>query len=304
MPELVVVLVPVGLILCFLFLFMLQQGYSASLGAFLQLLATAFDNLSFNIRFIGNVGLKFIGDGIRAIDNAILHAIGAAMDATHVAFNASLHAIAYMIRETAATMGDLADGTEKSLQTLRHVVIPALIKSGTHWISVSLAAILKRLTALEHAAGSITHYVTHLVTHEVTHVVAKTTEITRTVYVKVPAAVTKAVAIPFPRIGALERTEAALGKRVKALEKVAGVAAVGVIASAVLGRLGLGWTRCSKVGRLGKALCGFPESAIDDLLAGAVIVAGSISIVELAKECQAFVTTAEDGLKFFVRELK
>jgi hypothetical protein len=70
-----------------------------------------------------------------------------------------------------------------------------------------------------------------------------------------------------------------------------------------LGKLGIGWARCSNVNKLGKRACGLSPTLLESLLAGSLAIAGSISIVELAKECQRFESTAEDGLKFFVREL-
>lgn len=301
MVPLVAPLIPVGLILCFFFLWMLQQGYSASLGAMLRLLATAFDNLSFNIRFIGNVGLKFIGDGIRAIDNAILHAIGLAMDATHTAFNACIHALAYAIRETVATIADLADGTEEALQTLRHVTIPALIHAGTHWIVGSLQGILARVSALEHSVAQIIAHPLNAITHEIQRLHPTINQVFKFVTVTTPAAITKAVAVPWGAIHGLERTEAALGKRVKALEKVAGVAAVGTIGAIVLGRLGLGWTRCSNVGRVGKSLCGFNRSLLDTLLVDSLVVFSSISLVEFASVLvtitEGLASTVTDGFR-------
>ncbi len=111
-----------------------------------------------------------------------------------------------------------------------------------------------------------------------------------------------------PRIR--DRAEAAqdsldrLWKRVRSEKLVIGA---GVITGAVafaLSKLGLGWTRCSYVKRLGKSVCGMNPNLLESLIAGSLVVAGSISIVELAKECQQFEGTAEAGLRFFVRELK
>ncbi len=83
---------------------------------------------------------------------------------------------------------------------------------------------------------------------------------------------------------------------------IASTAFTGAIAWA-LARLGIGWARCNTWNKLGKGWCGMNPTMLESLISGALVVAGSISIVELAKECQAFESTAEDGLKFFVREL-
>jgi len=71
-----------------------------------------------------------------------------------------------------------------------------------------------------------------------------------------------------------------------------------------LGRIGAGWIRCSNVRRLGRAACGMNPNLLEAVLAGTLVIASPVSIVELTKACQAFTAEAEDGLKWFVRELK
>jgi hypothetical protein len=71
-----------------------------------------------------------------------------------------------------------------------------------------------------------------------------------------------------------------------------------------LGRLGIGWARCSNVRKLGRGACGMNPDLLDSLLAGALVVASPISVVELAKAAQTFTAEAEAGLRWFVRELQ
>ena len=66
----------------------------------------------------------------------------------------------------------------------------------------------------------------------------------------------------------------------------------------------LPWYQCSNVKKAAKGLCRMDSSLLDSLLADALILGGSISIVELARECQGFVSLAESGVKHFVREAR
>lgn len=84
----------------------------------------------------------------------------------------------------------------------------------------------------------------------------------------------------------LPRTIANILKRLRKLDRVtAGGLAVGAVAMA-LGRLGVGWVRCSKVGRVGRRLCGMNEGVLDDLLLGTLPLLSFVSVVEIAKAMQ------------------
>jgi hypothetical protein len=111
-----------------------------------------------------------------------------------------------------------------------------------------------------------------------------------------------------PRLRARERaTESEIGRlwrRVRANER-RGVVALGLAALvAALAKLGLGWARCSNVKRVGKSICGMNPDLLGSLLAGALVVASPISVVDLTKAAQTFTAEAEDGLRWFVRELQ
>lgn len=107
--------------------------------------------------------------------------------------------------------------------------------------------------------------------------------------------------------GRVREAEDEIGRlwdRVRGLSRPAiGGLALGALTFA-LGRLGIGWARCSNVGKVGRSLCGMNPDLLESLLAGAVVVASPISVVELAKAAQKFTSEAEDGLRWFVRELQ
>lgn len=95
-----------------------------------------------------------------------------------------------------------------------------------------------------------------------------------------------------------------LWHRVRARETRIGATAAAALVAAALARLGMGALRCKNVNRVAKNICGMNPAALDALLAGTIVLASPISVVELTKAAQAFTAEAEDGLRWFVRELQ
>jgi hypothetical protein len=163
------------------------------------------------------------------------------------------------------------------------------------------------------------HRVVKVVQSEVHTVTRTVVRVEKIVGTKADAAVARAVGVlegevghvidwTIPRLRARERSLSdSLGRlwhRVRANEGRLALGAAAALVVAALGRLGLGWVRCGKVGRVGKALCALNPNLLESLLAGALVVASPISVVELTKAAQAFTSEAEDGIRWFVRELK
>jgi hypothetical protein len=103
------------------------------------------------------------------------------------------------------------------------------------------------------------------------------------------------VTIPNDIAGLRARTRAAEDAAQNAWAKVreldarwAAAAFAGAVAVA-LSRLNLGWVRCSKVGRLGRFGCGMDDSLLEAILADALLIVGTLSLVELAEELQPLV---------------
>lgn len=121
--------------------------------------------------------------------------------------------------------------------------------------------------------------------------------------VRLAVAIPAAIATPWPRLRGLERRAENQAKRLTRLEKAtAGALAAGVVWAA-LTRLGLGWLRCSNTVKSGRRLCGMDPDLLDTLLAGSLILAGSISLVELARELREPTELVHTGLHALVREL-
>lgn len=98
------------------------------------------------------------------------------------------------------------------------------------------------------------------------------------------------------------RTISGIRKRLRRLERLAGAGvAVGAVAVA-LARLGAGWIRCRKVGKVGRQLCGMDESLLDSLLTDGLAIFSVLSVVEFATELRAIEDEAIGIMGKLVRE--
>lgn len=175
-------------------------------------------------------------------------------------------------------------------------------------------------------AGRAVEQLAHLLERQVA-VPAKVTwkKTTRTVYKidkKTVAAIAAAVAglkalhhtatVTVPRgiegeIGNLRewvnRQDAKLRKQIRSAKRFVPVALTVAGLFALLRKASLSWIRCAKVKRVGKQVCGMDDSLLESLLADALLVVGTISVVQFAKELQAIEGTVLTGLEKFVREI-
>jgi hypothetical protein len=300
-PELgaLSVLALAALLVCLLF------AYRVTLGQLLSFLIDVLSKVVIHIPYTG-VKIQVFAPAIvllEAINNGMYAALGGALNLTSWAWHKFVHWNAYLWHELTQTIAGTPAVTAKAISYLVKHRIPLMIGAATGPLGLWIATHTKQIRALFQEVARIAEHPGRIVTHTITKVQTIEHTVTKIIYKTVPAAVTKAVAIPWGAIHGLERDVAADKKRIGKLEKGAVAIGVGAVAGAVLGRLGLNWTRCSNVNKLGKAACGMNPDLLEGLLAGAVVVASSISVVEFAKSCQAFTGTVEDGLKFFVREL-
>jgi hypothetical protein len=247
------------------FLISLYYAYGYSLGAVMQLLAAMFRAIGFHIRFVGRIDLGFVGDAIDGLDHAIRRAIGTGINSTSSGWHYFLHVSAYTLERAAGILEGFSQDAFQALLTLRKVTVPALI-------AVALAPLLRRLEALERQIATLPHRAQILVSRPI-EVVRQEIQTVKSV----------AVAIPDIRVGRLEREVGALRKRIGELGAGGVAVGLGVVASAVLGRLGLGWARCSNVGRVARHLCGLDRALLDTLLLGSTVIVSSVSLVQLAE---------------------
>lgn len=104
------------------------------------------------------------------------------------------------------------------------------------------------------------------------------------------------------RVKRLERDAARTASRLRRVEAYLTAAGMVVIVASALGRLGLKWVRCRNVSKVGKRVCGMDFDYLDSLLAGSLLVVGSISIVQFAHELQELEDEAVAAIRGLVRE--
>lgn len=104
------------------------------------------------------------------------------------------------------------------------------------------------------------------------------------------------------RVGRLERDAANTARRLRRAEAYLTAAGFVVIVASALGRLGLRWVRCRNVSKVGRRVCGMDFDYLDALLAGSLLVVGSVSIVDFAHELQDAEDEVVKAIRGFVRE--
>lgn len=254
--------------------------------------------------FLGGVHLLgFAADAVDAANHAILHAIGQGIQATQWAWHKNVKWLTYTFQEIAEGIAYTAEETRNALHALRHYTLPLAIGLALGPTAAIVALLRKQVRALFHEAAHIATSIAHEIPKVLTRVEHVTTTVAKTVYVTVPAAVISGVAGVWPRIGRIEREAAAEGKRLSKVEKIATVLGLSGLLVATLGRLGVGWIRCSKVNRIGRALCGLDNNLLDSLLLDSLAIFGAISIVEFAETLLAVEDEMVAGIKLGFREL-
>jgi hypothetical protein len=95
----------------------------------------------------------------------------------------------------------------------------------------------------------------------------------------------RAIALPgiWPRLGDIEGELRGIKGKLGKLGKYGTIAGFLALLLEALKKAGLGWTRCSNVGKVGRQLCGLDNSLLDALLVGTTIIIGTISIEEFAR---------------------
>lgn len=283
---------------------MILLAYRATIGALIIVLINVLEKATVNV-----LGFSFnlFQPGItllEGINNIMYAALAKVLQANQWGWHKFVHWNAYMWQKITEAAADTAVLTGQALHILRRHTIPILIGAALGPLE-ALAYVFRKQIA--HLAAQVAHLVAHPIRaiHETaSHAAAVATAVTNTVYVTTPAAVAKAVAVPWGAIGQLRKGEEAARANIAKLRRyVVGAGAAALVAAAV-GRLGFGWARCSKVGRLGRGICGLDEGILESLLADALLIASTISIVEFARYCQDFTTAVEAPLKSFVRELR
>jgi hypothetical protein len=104
------------------------------------------------------------------------------------------------------------------------------------------------------------------------------------------------------RVGRLERDATHIRARLRRAEAYLTAAGAAVLFLTAIKHLRMRWLRCSNVGRVGKHVCVMNPDLLEDLLLGTLAVAGTISLVETAKDLQGITGAAVDFTHTLIRE--
>lgn len=286
----------IGVLLLFGFVALLgiRQGYAHSLGALLRFLA---DELR-GIRFIGG----FLAGKLDALDHRIMQALAAGALACDKAAGKFFHASEWLVRWQIDHIVAFAHDTKAAVDALVDVVIPGQIseriKSKTDTVdAANQAKIATSGEALRRLANGIDRLRRDLATEQrarqqgIDALAAKLDAQLAKVRAEAHAgAVSLPRPVPVPK---------AHPYHVPSIATL--LAVVPALAFGVLTRVAP-WLRCSNVGRAGRGLCRMDSRLLDSLLDDALLIAGTISIVELARELGSATGFAADAVHGFIRE--
>lgn len=229
------------------------------------------------IGWIPWIGKKAAG-GVRAVSHRVNAVFSSAALRLEGAISQTWHVLAYLIEQTGAAIWDATQVGARALWLVE--------------TKYSLPALWARVAKLGYAAAhgaKITNVDRRTFTTVAGVTKAQLARVNRRLdalegRVKAAAiAVPGAIALPFPRIGALERGAHATKARLGKLERRFGRKAFAASVATALGVLGLSWTRRTCAKRNNELLCKTDFGALEALLAGAVLAVGAQSVVRFAE---------------------
>lgn len=199
-----------------------------------------------------------------------------------------LGGLAAILDYAAFTTAYVAESALDALHTLRHAVIPRLIRAATLPLRLTIHGV---------------HSVAHITIREL-HAAEAALEADLRVALRAAQTALATAEGALDAIPSLDIPGAvrSLWRRLSRVEKlVIGGALAGAVVR-VLAR-SLPWYRCSNVNKAARGMCRMNTDLLDALLLGTVVIAGSVSLREFVHECQSFEPEVEAGLRFFIREL-
>jgi hypothetical protein len=246
------------------------KSWDATFGPILQALADAVD-VSVTLPVIHRaLSFGWLATAIRNVDTAVRNTVMAWVAHVSHPLVLAMRAIGNAFTYPARELADLTADVAHTLAAYRRVIVPALIAAALG----PVAAIVYTLRA----------QVARLAVRAPVHIVHTITRVAKPSIVNI---VSRAIAVPMPRIGRLERDWAALRKRVDRLAHRVPAALTVAALTALVARTAFRWVRCAKVGKVGRNVCGMDTDLLDSLLADTLLIVGTISLVELAEGLQA-----------------
>jgi hypothetical protein len=271
-----------GLLVAFVVLWGLHTSWHATLGPFLLWLAGV--GIDFD-HWVVHIHLHPFG-GARTIATRVERWLSQGMALCEHGMVRSLNAALSIVTDFAITIFRLGEATTNALRRLSHAIhhdVPAQIRD--RLVRPLLARLSRAITRIEARATRLEH--------ELSARAAKLAARTQVL--------AHSIAATFPRIGQLEREAGAASKWLRKHRWLAAYSTLAALGVGILSRLHLGFLRCANVKRTGKAVCGLDKSLLDALLADTLLVVGTLSLVEFAKEMETVVDEVAPAVRKFWR---
>lgn len=237
-------------------------------GKVIAWLAANFPNPSIGIAYLGSVRpFDPIVSALTGFDNYVQRVFYFYVQAAKSSWAAWVHQVAAVVSDVTETVDLLANETGNALHYVRRWLIPSLAAAST----AGLWTAIRRLDAARKATERVIERPIEKVYRDVTERVTRVEKVTKYVL----AAGAGAITAELPRVwrgvdDAKTDADKALRTAKDALNKFSVAGIIGLIGATIFTRFGLGWLRCSGVGRVGRSLCGL-GGLIEELFAAALV---------------------------------
>lgn len=297
-------IVALGIFALFCCFIMLRYGWVSTFGRLLEGAALGFDQVHVPFKVLGRgvtIGVPWASTILRGINHQALRLLGAGIQATEYAGHKLLHWTAYVIAQTGRVIGDLADDTYRALQQLWRDSIPALIAARLHPLASKVEWLIHRLQHLEAHPASIVQPVIRILDPRVKQLEQRVTQLAHALaatagnVAAIPGRVT-VPSLPGIRHG-LDAVRDQVGRIVRTLTP-AGI--IGLVAAGIFA-LRLGWLKCGNVRRTAEHVCGMDGDLLEGLLAGTLLIFGTVSLVEFAREMESLMGEIQPAVTAFWR---
>lgn len=274
----------------------LQKFYTYTLGAVIRGLAHLIDKA---VPFY-NLGSATVGK----LDDGVQYAIGLGLTSAERSVARTWAGLTWIVRETGDTLELFAHATVEALHAITHGEIPAQVKATVASPAKALAELRSSTAASLSAVRSQIAAATRSVELELDRTFGRARA-------GIDALTRQSIPALHRELDGLEARVAGLGnyahrtldRRIGRLEtKLAGSALAAGALAAVWARVP--WLRCSNVGKLGRTVCRADSSLLDALLAGGLLIVGTVSLEQMARELREPTSLVMGGVEGFVRELR
>lgn len=303
MPVAIEVGVDLMLLLAFVVAFGLLAVHRGIFTPILTYFADLFDRISIPIPGHRVHVFGPISAALRWVIREVDHALAALVLACEKGAVALFHALASQARWLGREIGELAFTVEQRFLRIAHATPP----SEALWLAVRTARKLG-------GVGAAVARLAHAVAVDLPRSIARGDQLAKEqlrrlargidrVSNRLAHALTAGLAAVGVRVGRLGRTVERQGARIGRLDKTIAAAGAAALVGTALARLGLGWLRCGRVSKVGKRACGMDADLLDDLLAGTLVIAGSVSLVQTARDMQSIMSESVDFTRKLISEL-